>query len=139
MRTDRLRQVKPWTACLTTLLCCFDISTCLHTPPPTQIWSALESLPAPDKLPGAGHLQARALAPHTSALQALEVTPPQLAPAAVSKLVLQVYMGLKLRVLDGLCVVVGVLNCARLMRWGIRHCSKSARWQHGICFIDTLC
>jgi hypothetical protein len=55
-----------------------------------QVWSALESLPAPEKLSAAGHLQQRELARHTAALQKLEVAPPQLAQAAVAKLVLQV-------------------------------------------------
>jgi hypothetical protein len=58
--------------------------------PSLQVWSALEPHPAPEKLPAAGHLQQRQLAPHTAALQGLEVTPPQLAQTAVAKLVLQV-------------------------------------------------
>jgi hypothetical protein len=61
-----------------------------HVSAPLQVWSALEPHPAPEKLPAAGHLQQRQLAPHTAALQALEVTPPQLAQTAVAKLVLQV-------------------------------------------------
>lgn len=60
-------------------------------PPCTcQVWSAMEPLPAPDKLPAAGHLQQRELASHTAALLKLEATPPRLAQAAVAKLILQV-------------------------------------------------